>query len=50
VMATTSISRKDFGIVGTKLDSALEGGGIIVSDQVDLELDIELTPTVAGAK
>lgn len=50
VMATTSISRKDFGIVGTKLDSALEGGGIIVSDQVDLELDIELTPTAPAAK
>ncbi len=50
VMATTTISRKEYGIVGTKLDSALEGGGIIVSDPVDLELDIELTPTVPTAK
>lgn len=42
--ATTKISRKDFGIVGTALDGAVETGGIIVSDEVSIELDIELMP------
>jgi len=31
-------------IVGSALDSAVEAGGIIVSDEVSLELDIELLP------
>lgn len=44
VEATTKISRKEFGIVGTALDGAVEAGGIIVSDEVSLELDIELMP------
>ncbi len=44
VEATTKISRKDFGIVGTQLDGAVEAGGIIVSDEVNLELDIEMLP------
>lgn len=44
VAATAKISRKDFGIVGTQLDGAVEAGGIIVSDEVLLELDIELLP------
>ena len=49
VQATTKISRKDFGIVGTALDSAVDAGGIVVSDEVDLELDIELvSPSQAG--
>jgi polyisoprenoid-binding protein YceI len=48
--ATAKISRKDFGIVGTALDGAVETGGIIVSDEVSIELDIELTPnTPPGA-
>lgn len=47
--ATTKISRKDFGIVGTALDGAVEAGGIIVSDEVSIELDIEMTPTTAAA-
>jgi len=42
--ATTKLSRKDYGIVGSALDSAVEAGGIIVSDEVSLELDIELLP------
>jgi len=47
--ATAKVSRKDFGIVGDALDSALETGGIIVSDEVSLELDIELMlPSQAG--
>jgi polyisoprenoid-binding protein YceI len=49
--ATARISRKEFGIVGTALDGAVETGGIIVSDEVAIELDIELmpnTPVVAS--
>jgi len=42
--ATAKISRKDFGIVGTALDGAVETGGIIVSDEVSIELDIEMVP------
>jgi polyisoprenoid-binding protein YceI len=42
ITATTRVSRKDFGIVGTALDGAVEAGGIIVSDQVSIELDLEL--------
>jgi polyisoprenoid-binding protein YceI len=42
--ATTKISRKEYGIVGTALDGAVEAGGIVVSDEVSLELDIELMP------
>lgn len=49
VSATTKISRKDFGIVGTALDGVVEAGGIIVSDQVSIDLDIELTPPAAAA-
>jgi polyisoprenoid-binding protein YceI len=44
VSATTKISRKDFDIVGTPLDGAIETGGIVVSDEVSLELDLELVP------
>lgn len=44
ITATTKISRKDFGIVGSALDGAVEAGGIIVSDQVSIELDIEIMP------
>ena len=47
--AKTKISRKAFGIVGTALDGVVEAGGIIVSDEVAIELDIELTPTAAVA-
>jgi len=46
--ATTKISRKDFGIVGTALDASVEAGGIIVSDEVQIELDIELMPNVVA--
>jgi polyisoprenoid-binding protein YceI len=44
ISATTKISRKDFGVVGDALDGAVEAGGIIVSDQVAIELDLELMP------
>lgn len=35
--ATTSISRKDFGLTW---NVALEGGGVMVSDKVNVELDV----------
>jgi polyisoprenoid-binding protein YceI len=44
LQATTTISRKDYGITGTALDGAIDTGGIVVSDEVSLELDIELLP------
>src|SRR5580704_3423190 len=47
--ATAKISRKDFGIVGTALDGAVETGGIIVSDEVSIELDIEIMPPSQAA-
>ncbi len=38
--ATTKISRKDFGI---ELNVALETGGVMVGDHVDITLDVEMT-------
>lgn len=38
--ATTTINRKDFGITWNK---ALDGGGAVVSDEVKITLDLELT-------
>ena len=37
--ATTKINRKDFGLVWNK---ALDGGGVMVSDDVDLTVEVEL--------
>jgi polyisoprenoid-binding protein YceI len=37
--ATTSLSRKDFGLTW---NAAIESGGVMVSDQVDLIIDAEL--------
>ncbi|HVW11356.1 MAG TPA: YceI family protein [Bryobacteraceae bacterium] len=49
ITATTKISRKDYGIIGTALDGAVEAGGIVVSDEVAIELDLELMrPSQAG--
>lgn len=36
--ATTSISRKDFGL---EYNAALESGGVLVGDKVTIELDVE---------
>jgi polyisoprenoid-binding protein YceI len=38
-VVTTKLSRKDFGIEWNK---ALDGGGVVVSDAVDVTIDIEL--------
>ncbi|MBC8070304.1 MAG: YceI family protein [Deltaproteobacteria bacterium] len=37
--ATTSISRKEWGLVW---NAALETGGVVVGDKVDLEIEVEL--------
>jgi len=37
--ATTRLNRKDFGILWNK---SLDGGGVVVSDDVDVTIDIEL--------
>ncbi|MEX2627047.1 MAG: YceI family protein [Ilumatobacteraceae bacterium] len=39
ITATTTINRKDFGI---EWNTALETGGVLVGDKVDLELDVQL--------
>ena len=36
--ATTSINRQDFGVTW---NAAIEGGGVVVADRVDITLDIE---------
>ncbi|WP_394843591.1 YceI family protein [Pendulispora brunnea] len=38
--ATTKINRKDFGMTWNK---AIEGGGVVVSDEVQIDLEVELT-------
>lgn len=38
-VATTKLNRKDFGIVWS---SAMDGGGVVVGDEVDVTIDIEL--------
>jgi polyisoprenoid-binding protein YceI len=42
--ATTSINRKDFGIT---IDMPMDGGGVVVGDKINIELEIEaiLQPT-----
>src|SRR5690625_2541524 len=40
--ASTEISRKDFGLTW---NVALEAGGMMVSDKVKIELDVQLNPT-----
>lgn len=47
VTATTKISRKDFGLTWNK---ALEAGGVAVSDEVNITIDVELVKKAdAGA-
>lgn len=47
VSATTKVSRKDFGLLWNK---ALEGGGVVVADDVNVNLDLEYTEKPAAAK
>ncbi len=43
--ATTRINRKDFGV---SWNSTLDGGGVVVSDEVGITIDVELIQTAAG--
>jgi polyisoprenoid-binding protein YceI len=43
--ATASLNRKDFGLTWNK---ALESGGVVVGDEVKLNLDVEMTTKPAG--
>ncbi len=45
--ATTKINRKDFGV---NWNSALDGGGVMVSDQVAITIDVELVKKAAPAQ
>jgi polyisoprenoid-binding protein YceI len=45
--ATAKISRKAFGLTWNK---ALEGGGVVVGDEITIELEVELVKKVAEAK
>ncbi len=44
--ATATISRKDFGLTWNK---ALESGGVVVGDEVDIQIDVEAVKTKAAA-
>jgi len=44
--ATASISRKDFGLTWNK---ALESGGVVVGDEVDIQIDVEAVETTKAA-
>jgi polyisoprenoid-binding protein YceI len=39
-VATTTLNRQDFGIAWSK---ALDGGGLVVGDEVEVTIDVELT-------
>ena len=45
VSATGTVNRKDFGLVWNK---ALESGGVVVSEDVKLSLDLEYSDAAAG--
>jgi polyisoprenoid-binding protein YceI len=44
--ATTQINRKDFGLVW---NMALETGGVLVSDEVNITVNAELVPAAPAA-
>ncbi len=46
VTATGKINRKDFGMTWNK---ALDNGGVLVSDEVQIELDLELAKKAPAA-
>jgi polyisoprenoid-binding protein YceI len=45
-VATTKVNRKDYGLLWNK---ALEAGGVVVGDDVDITIDIELVKKPADA-
>jgi len=46
-VATAKVNRKDFGLTWNK---AIEGGGFIVGDDVEIEINVELVPAAPAAK
>jgi polyisoprenoid-binding protein YceI len=42
--ATTSLDRKDFGL---KWNQVLEAGGVLVSDRIDIEIELQVIATAA---
>jgi polyisoprenoid-binding protein YceI len=44
--ATTKINRQDFGV---KWNNPLEGGGVVVGDEVSITIDVELNKAQAQA-
>ena len=44
LIATTKISREEFGLTWNQ---ALETGGVLIGDKIDIELDLELTKATA---
>ena len=45
--ATTKINRKDFGV---NFNAVLDGGGVVVSDEVSITIDIELVKRPSSAQ
>ena len=45
--ATTKLNRQDFGVTWSR---ALDGGGVVVSDEVSVTIDIELISAAPAAK
>ncbi len=45
--ATTKINRKDFGV---NFNAVLEGGGLVVGDEVTITIDVELVKKVASGQ
>jgi polyisoprenoid-binding protein YceI len=45
--ATTRINRKDFGV---NFSAVLDGGGVVVSDEVNITIDVELVKPAAVTK
>jgi len=44
--ATTKINRQDFGVSWSR---ALDGGGVVVGDEVTITIDLELTQAAAAS-
>ena len=46
-VANTKINRKDFGVNWNK---TMDGGGVVVGDEVDINVELELVAEKKGAK
>ena len=45
--ATTTVDRRDFGLI---YDRLLEGGGLVIGEQVAITIDLELTRTTVPTR